>query len=89
MKKWKYLLLFLFITGTMVLPQARRLDFSQAVGDVRTIGGQIAGILGGLIGLLGFGRAAYMFATGGDRAVQSLLMGIIGFTIGQFAVTML
>lgn len=66
-----------------------QVDLSNAISNVQTIAGQVAAVLGGLIGLLGIGRAAYKFAHGDGDAITSLIVGIVAYALGQVASAML
>ena len=69
--------------------QAQTVSLDSAVDQVRNIGSSVAGIVGGIVGLLGIGRAAYKFSHGDTDAITALIAGIVGLVLGQIAAGML
>lgn len=68
---------------------AQSVDLGSATTQVRTIASQAAGVIGGLVGLIGIGRCAYKFSNGDTGAVTALIEGIVGLVLGQIAAGML
>jgi hypothetical protein len=65
-----------------------QIDLSGAVSSVTNIASQVAGVLGGIVGLYGIGRSAYQFASGGD-GISSLITGIVGYVLANIASSLL
>lgn len=81
-----------FFLGIVVLFSVyieAQVDLSNAFTNVKTIAGQASAILGGLVGLIGMGRAAYKFSNGDGDAVTTLIVAIVGYALGQVASTMI
>jgi len=68
---------------------AQSVDLGAATTQVRTIASQAAGVIGGLIGLIGIGRCAYKFSNGDPGAITALIEGIVALVLGQIAANML
>lgn len=68
---------------------AQQVDLSAAASQVKNIAATAAGVIGGIVGLIGIGRAAYKFASGDTDAVTALLTGIVGLVLGQIAAGLL
>ncbi len=81
---------FLFVIFLMFAssPVFGQIDLSGAVSSVTNIASQVAGVLGGIVGLYGIGRSAYQFASGGD-GISSLITGIVGYVLANIASSLL
>lgn len=73
----------LFVAGSALYSQS--LNLTPAASSVKSALNSTAGIIGGLVGLLGIGRAAIKFSQGEHDAVMSLLSGMIAVVLGQVA----
>ena len=85
----KKIIVFVSLFFIVLILSAQQVDLSGAASQVRNIASTAAGLIGGIVGLVGIGRAAYKFSTGDTDAITSLLTGIIGMVLGQIAAGML
>lgn len=84
MKKMIFFTTFsLLMIGSSLYSQS--LNLTPAASSVKSALNSTAGIIGGLVGLLGIGRAAIKFSQGEHDAVMSLLSGMIAVVLGQVA----
>ena len=82
MKKYLFLVIIIFINAMTLSAQV---DLSGAVTSIKTIGSQVSGVLGAVIGLIGIGGAAFKFVHGDTDATKFLLTAIVGVALGQVA----
>jgi hypothetical protein len=78
----------LFIPALAILAgslPAQGVDLGAAGSQISGIASTAAGLIGGLVGLIGIGRAAYKFSNGDTGAVTALIEGIVGLVLGQIA----
>jgi len=85
----KTLAIALLSAGITAGLSAQSVDLGSAAAQVTNIASTAAGVVGGLIGLLGIGRCAYKFANGDTGAVTALIEGIVGLVLGQIAAAMI
>ena len=88
MKSKKVLFFFIAFSLGVVL-SAQSVDLGSATPQIRNIASQAAGVIGGIVGLIGIGRCAYKFSNGDPGAVTALIEGIVGLVLGQIAAGML
>jgi hypothetical protein len=81
----KKIVLFSSVIVLSTINLAAQVDLSGATSSVSQIGSQVAGVIGGLIGLIGIGRCAYKFSNGDQGAITALIEGIVGMVLGQIA----
>lgn len=81
MKKWFFLFFLIMIDFSL----NAQVDLSGAVTSISTIGAQVSGVLGAVIGLIGIGGAAFKFVHGDHDATKFLLTAIVGVALGQVA----
>lgn len=83
-------ILFLIVFGFLgIALSAQSVDLGSATAQIRNIASQAAGIIGGIVGLIGIGRCAYKFSNGDPGAVTALIEGIVGLVLGQITASML
>jgi len=86
----KKLITFLLFLGFILYKYSYgQVNLDSAASQVRSIGASAAGVVAGLVGLIGIGRAAYKFANGERDAIGSLIGGIVALVLGQIAATFL
>lgn len=87
---YKKLITFFLFLGVIAYKYSYgQISLDSAAGQVRSIGASAAGVVAGLVGLIGIGRAAYKFANGERDAIGSLIGGIVALVLGQIAATLL
>jgi hypothetical protein len=64
---------------------AQGIDLGEAKGQISKIGSDASQLVGGVIGLVAIGRAAYKFAHGEHDSTTSLISGIVAVVLGQIA----
>ncbi len=86
MKRSKKFLNFVLMIYLFELP-ALALDISvkEATNSVMKVVGEVAAIIFPVLGLIGIGRAAFTFSTGGQGGTKELLEGIVGIGLGILA----
>jgi len=67
---------------------AREISIKSATDSVMTVVGEVAAIIFPVLGLIGIGRAAFTFSTGGQGGTKELLEGIVGIALGVVAKTL-
>jgi len=87
--KNRKVLFFIAFAFFGVAMSAQSVDLGSATAQIRNIASQAAGIIGGIVGLIGIGRCAYKFSNGDPGAVTALIEGIVGLVLGQIAAGML
>ena len=80
----------LFQTGITILileapVLAREISIKTATDSVMRVVGEVAAIIFPVLGLIGIGRAAFTFSTGGQSGTKELLEGIVGIALGVVA----
>ena len=85
----KRFLIFSAAITLLAIDLAAQVDLGNATAQVSSIGSQVAGVIGGLIGLIGIGRCAYKFSNGDTGAITALIEGIVGLVLGQIAAGMM
>ncbi len=83
----------LFQTGITILllevpVLAREISIKTATDSVMRVVGEVAAIIFPVLGLIGIGRAAFTFSTGGQGGTKELLEGIVGIALGVVAKTL-
>ena len=64
---------------------AREISIKTATDSVMNVVGEVATIIFPVLGLIGIGRAAFTFSTGGQGGTKELLEGIVGIALGVVA----
>jgi len=64
---------------------ARSISIKSATDSVMSVVGEVAAIIFPVLGLIGMGRAAFTFSTGGQGGTKQLLEGIVGIALGVVA----
>ncbi len=64
---------------------AREISIKSATDSVMHVVGEVASIIFPVLGLIGIGRAAFTFSTGGQGGTKELLEGIVGIALGVVA----
>lgn len=85
----KKLAVFFLVLGFLIYKLYGQVSLDSAASQVRSIASSAAGLVAGLVGLIGIGRAAYKFANGERDAIGSLIGGIVALVLGQIAATLL
>ena len=67
---------------------AREISIKTATDSVMRVVGEVAAIIFPVLGLIGIGRAAFTFSTGGQGGTKELLEGIVGIALGVVAKTL-
>jgi len=67
---------------------AREISIKTATDSVMRVVGEVAAIIFPVLGLIGIGRAAFTFSTGGQGGTKELLEGIVGIALGVIAKTL-
>ena len=67
---------------------AREISIKTATDSVMRVVGEVAAIIFPVLGLIGIGRAAFTFSTGGQSGTKELLEGIVGIALGVVAKTL-
>ena len=67
---------------------AREISIKSATDSVMRVVGEVAAIIFPVLGLIGIGRAAFTFSTGGQGGTKELLEGIVGIALGVVAKTL-
>ncbi len=67
---------------------AREISIKSATDSVMSVVGEVAAIIFPVLGLIGIGRAAFTFSTGGQGGTKELLEGIVGIALGVVAKTL-
>ncbi len=67
---------------------AREISIRTATDSVMRVVGEVAAIIFPVLGLIGIGRAAFTFSTGGQGGTKELLEGIVGIALGVVAKTL-
>ncbi len=67
---------------------ARDISIKSATDSVMSVVGEVAAIIFPVLGLIGIGRAAFTFSTGGQGGTKELLEGIVGIALGVVAKTL-
>jgi hypothetical protein len=67
---------------------ARDISIKSATDSVMRVVGEVASIIFPVLGLIGIGRAAFTFSTGGQGGTKELLEGIVGIALGVVAKTL-
>ncbi|MCK4890542.1 MAG: hypothetical protein KAS97_11475 [Candidatus Aminicenantes bacterium] len=67
---------------------AREISIKGATDSVMKVVGEVAAIIFPVLGLIGIGRAAFTFSTGGQGGTKELLEGIVGIALGVIAKTL-
>ncbi len=67
---------------------AREVSIKGATDSVMKVVGEVAAIIFPVLGLIGIGRAAFTFSTGGQGGTKELLEGIVGIALGVVAKTL-
>jgi len=67
---------------------ARDISIKTATDSVMRVVGEVAAIIFPVLGLIGIGRAAFTFSTGGQGGTKELLEGIVGIALGVVAKTL-
>ncbi len=67
---------------------ARDISIKTATDSVMSVVGEVAAIIFPVLGLIGIGRAAFTFSTGGQGGTKELLEGIVGIALGVVAKTL-
>ena len=83
----------IFQTGITILlleapVLAREISIKTATDSVMRVVGEVAAIIFPVLGLIGIGRAAFTFSTGGQGGTKELLEGIVGIALGVVAKTL-
>ena len=83
----------IFQTGITILileapVLAREISIRTATDSVMRVVGEVAAIIFPVLGLIGIGRAAFTFSTGGQGGTKELLEGIVGIALGVVAKTL-
>ncbi len=64
------------------------ISIKKATDSVMSVVGEVAAIIFPVLGLIGIGRAAFTFSTGGQGGTKELLEGIVGIGLGVVAKTL-
>lgn len=77
----------MIITLTLIeMPAtAAQISIKSATDSVMTVVAEVSAIIFPVLGLIGIGRAAFTFSTGGQGGTKELLEGIVGVGLGIVA----
>lgn len=64
---------------------AAQISIKSATDSVMNVVAEVAAIIFPVLGLIGIGRAAFTFSTGGQGGTKELLEGIVGVGLGIVA----
>ncbi len=64
---------------------ASQISIKSATDSVMSVVAEVAAIIFPVLGLIGIGRAAFTFSTGGQGGTKELLEGIVGVGLGIVA----
>ena len=64
------------------------ISIKTATDSVMSVVGEVAAIIFPVLGLIGIGRAAFTFSTGGQGGTKELLEGIVGIGLRVIAKTL-
>lgn len=64
---------------------AAQISIKSATDSVMSVVAEVAAIIFPVLGLIGIGRAAFTFSTGGQGGTKELLEGIVGVGLGIVA----
>ena len=86
--KERILLLVVFTLVCAAPMAAQTVDFSKTETDVKGAVTTFVTIAGLLVGVVGFGRAAWKFSQGESDAIQSLIAALVANGIAMIAQTL-
>lgn len=89
MKRLKVIFASILIYILFEMPvMAQQISVKGATDSVMNVVGEVAAIIFPVLGLIGVGRAAFTFSTGGQGGTKNLLEGIVGIGLGILAKTL-
>ena len=86
MKGIKKIYYFVITVVLVEMPSfANQISIKSATDSVMNVVSEVAAIIFPVLGLIGIGRAAFTFSTGGQGGTKELLEGIVGVGLGIVA----